>query len=162
MNKRMSQTPKSPDKTNREYVFEKIKEICNLQDNWDSYGASKTDKEKAKRAIELYNTIINCKPYVIPTKDGDIQFEWHANGFEIELATEELWVMDISILKEKETENKRLREALKDLEYILRGMKSTIEKSRPNKKAYPILNVLLNEIDAALDETKDIKDEPIM
>lgn len=54
----------------------KVADLAGLGHNWDSYGAAPPTNEAL--AI-LRNTA------VVPTKDGGVQFEWHVNGWEVEL-----------------------------------------------------------------------------
>ena len=75
-------------------VWEQLQAIAALSDGWDSYGAAAPDSNKLEAAWGLLvclcqNTDLP-KPYVNPTRDGGVQFEWEAGEryFEIEVVAE--------------------------------------------------------------------------
>ena len=70
-----------------------IAKIANLQDNWDSYGASAISMDLLKSSLDLLSNVIGPKdplPSIVPTVTGGIQFEWHVNGVDLEVEIESL------------------------------------------------------------------------
>jgi hypothetical protein len=75
-------------------VGEQLQAIAALPNDWDSYGAAAPDFNKLEAAWGLLfclcaNTDLP-KPYVNPTRNGGVQFEWEAGEryFEIEVVAE--------------------------------------------------------------------------
>lgn len=74
-------------------LWEKIKRIMKLPENWDSYGAVPIPHRTVARTLELlieaygaqkqigYKPII---PFIAPCADGSIQLEWENNNKELE------------------------------------------------------------------------------
>jgi hypothetical protein len=60
-------------------VDDRLHSFSQLADNWDSYGASPIDESLIRQAIQLLkasNLDDFPKPFVVPRKDGGINFEW--------------------------------------------------------------------------------------
>lgn len=56
--------------------------------DWDSYGASPIDRQKAGAALYLvWIAIVSGAPVpaIVPTSDGGIQLEWHRRGVDLEI-----------------------------------------------------------------------------
>jgi hypothetical protein len=75
-------------------VLEQLQAIAALPEGWDSYGAHVPDANKLEAAWALIfclcrNTDLP-KPYVNPTRNGGVQFEWEQGQryFEIEIVAE--------------------------------------------------------------------------
>lgn len=57
----------------------RIKEINNLQEDWDGYGAPKISKRVVSNAnylLDLLKTYGNLPEDIVPTAKGNISFEW--------------------------------------------------------------------------------------
>lgn len=69
-------------------VTSSIQRLLSLKPNWDSYGSLPVNPEAAVSALRFlgwatrWNTV---PPHLIPTSSGDIQLEWHLNGFDLEI-----------------------------------------------------------------------------
>jgi len=61
-------------------VDDRLHAFSQLNDNWDSYGASYIDEDLIEQASEfLFSSNLDNnvpKPFVVPRKDGGINFEW--------------------------------------------------------------------------------------
>jgi len=60
-------------------VDERLHRFANLEQNWDSYGASPIDEGLIRQALQmlLSSDLEDVpKPFVVPRKDGGINFEW--------------------------------------------------------------------------------------
>lgn len=55
---------------------EKIAALAALEEGWDSYGAAPV----TQAALDVVRCIA-----VVPTVNGGVQVEWHANGWEVEI-----------------------------------------------------------------------------
>ncbi|MBN2215958.1 MAG: hypothetical protein JW719_01145 [Pirellulales bacterium] len=75
-------------------IFKQLEAIASLPDGWDSYGAPAPDVNKLEAAGGLlFCLCVNSdlpKPYVNPTRNGGVQFEWEKDQryFEIEVVGE--------------------------------------------------------------------------
>ena len=61
-------------------VKTKLNGFKDLEENWDSYGASPIEEELIEKAFNLLllSQLGNIpKPFVFPRKDGGVNFEWH-------------------------------------------------------------------------------------
>ena len=71
-----------------------LQAIKTLPDGWDSYGASSPDVRKVDAAWGLLLCLSKDeslpRPYVNPTRNGGVQFEWESGGryFELEVVAE--------------------------------------------------------------------------
>jgi hypothetical protein len=71
-----------------EETLAKIHDLCDLDYNWDSYGALKPTRQAFLGAGSWINELLledTPVPDVFPTSDGNFQLEWSMCGFEIEL-----------------------------------------------------------------------------
>lgn len=68
-------------------VLERIAFLCNLSDDWDSYGAKAVNSDIAYCAVQILQMIARPgipAPSIVPTKQGNLQFEWHEQGIDLE------------------------------------------------------------------------------
>lgn len=68
-------------------VLGRIAFLCNLPDNWDSYGAKAVDRGIAHCAVQILQEIARpgiSAPAIVPTNRGNLQFEWHEHGIDLE------------------------------------------------------------------------------
>lgn len=68
-------------------LVQDIGRLMALEKNWDSYDAPPIDPHIAIAAMKFW--LINFgarfpKPWVVPTNEGGIQFEWHKGGLDVE------------------------------------------------------------------------------
>lgn len=59
-----------------------------LESGWDSYGAHPVDRYAAEVGIGLLLQVMptaSAAPNVVPGSQGELQFEWHQNGFDVEI-----------------------------------------------------------------------------
>ncbi len=72
----------------RNNVSQRLNELCALDTNWDGYGAQPVNYTNARfveyMLVAIYNTEFPT-PFIAPGVDGDLQVEWHIDGWEIEL-----------------------------------------------------------------------------
>ncbi len=69
-------------------ALKKLDEIGRLQENWDSYGGLPLKPEVREAAIRLLHKIGATElpvPGVVLGSAGTVQFEWQANGRELEV-----------------------------------------------------------------------------
>lgn len=62
--------------------------ILSLPDNWDGYGAAHVEHETVRRAWSFLGRVIppdGEAPDIGPTKDGQLQFEWHRTSCDLEI-----------------------------------------------------------------------------
>jgi hypothetical protein len=75
-------------------VWKQLQAMASLPDGWDSYGAPSPDTNKLEAAWGLLVCLCDNadlpKPYVNPTRNGGVQFEWEAGEryFELEVVAE--------------------------------------------------------------------------
>lgn len=73
-----------------EMIYELVQDIGRLMalgKNWDSYGAPPIDPYIAIAAMRFWLMNFGAgfpKPWVVPTNEGGIQFEWHKGGLDVE------------------------------------------------------------------------------
>lgn len=63
-------------------VVNKLNELLKLPPDWDSYGARPPEPNAAVSALGLIERILasgESAPRIVPTVDGGIQLEWHAD-----------------------------------------------------------------------------------
>lgn len=69
-------------------TLKQIDEISALELNWDSYGAPVISPSRILQAYKVVRSIMHDRapiPNLVPTSDGSIQIEWHANGVDLEI-----------------------------------------------------------------------------
>jgi hypothetical protein len=62
--------------------------ISSLPDDWDGYGAAQIEHETVRRAWAFLRRIMPPDapaPDIGPTKDGQLQFEWHRTTCDLEI-----------------------------------------------------------------------------
>ncbi|MHB1034035.1 MAG: hypothetical protein ACYC35_11660 [Pirellulales bacterium] len=72
-------------------LLERITELGNLEENWDSYGARPIDPRCAVATADLLLSLLDAttpKPFIVPTTRGGIQLEWHRAGADLEIRIE--------------------------------------------------------------------------
>jgi len=76
------------------FVHMQLRAIESLPDGWDSYGAPRPNASFLNGARNLIDCLSQApgvpKPYVNPTRNGGVQFEWEAGEryFELEVVAE--------------------------------------------------------------------------
>ena len=71
----------------------KLQELSQLEKNWDSYGADTITTiaiDVATIILETLEAMSFPIPWIIPTADGGISFEWHKANAEFSLSINEL------------------------------------------------------------------------
>ncbi len=66
-----------------------IADLCKLPPNWDSYGARPVDPNRARAAIDFLLKMVDAStplPSIVPLNQGGVQFEWHCNNADLEIA----------------------------------------------------------------------------
>jgi hypothetical protein len=69
-------------------AIQRISLLLDLSDNWDSYGAKAPNISIAYCAVDILQEIALPgipQPTIVPTPRGNIQFEWHEQGIDLEL-----------------------------------------------------------------------------
>lgn len=82
-------------------AIQRISYLLDLPENWDSYGAKRIDQKTAYYAVQILQQIARPgvpAPAIVPTVRGYLQFEWHANGVDLEF--EVLSPIEISVFYE--------------------------------------------------------------
>lgn len=74
----------------RENISSRLQELICLELGWDGYRAKPVSFDKATFAMNMleaiYSTNIQTNlPSIVPGVSGDLQIEWHYNGYAIEL-----------------------------------------------------------------------------
>ncbi|MGH9837473.1 MAG: hypothetical protein ACREEM_01670 [Blastocatellia bacterium] len=85
-------------------MFDKLKELFELPDNWDGYGSPAIQPAVKETASDLANTLHKAGaplPHIAPVSGGGIQLEWHKKDRELEL--EILPDGDVAFLKVNES-----------------------------------------------------------
>jgi hypothetical protein len=62
--------------------------ILALPENWDGYGAGRVEHEAVRRAWTFLRRVMppeGATPDIGPTKDGQLQFEWHRLSADLEI-----------------------------------------------------------------------------
>jgi len=70
------------------HLLEKISELGDLDEDWDSYGARPIDPRCAMTAAEIILNLMDSEtpaPAIVPTSGGGIQMEWHRAGADLEI-----------------------------------------------------------------------------
>ncbi len=68
-------------------AIQRIVYLIDLPENWDSYGARKIDTEIAYYSVQILQQISIPgipMPSIVPTVRGNLQFEWHVYGIDLE------------------------------------------------------------------------------
>lgn len=67
--------PRPPERTG----VQKLAELAQLPNNWDSYGAERITFEVHQEALRFYDMLVAFgvpEPFIVPCSDGAIAFEW--------------------------------------------------------------------------------------
>jgi hypothetical protein len=62
----------------------KLKELSELEENWDSYGALPISKDVIQFVGRIMD-LLEAEPFICPLNDGGIQIEWELGDRFIEL-----------------------------------------------------------------------------
>jgi hypothetical protein len=68
-------------------TVERLTQLLDLPENWDSYGGRPIDPAEVAWALDLLARVMSPgspPPTVIPTSRGSIELEWHQNGIDLE------------------------------------------------------------------------------
>lgn len=68
-------------------ALQRISYLLRLPSNWDAYGASAIKPQTAYAAVQILQQISRPgvpPPSIVPTIRGNLQFEWHAYGIDLE------------------------------------------------------------------------------
>ncbi|MEW8691414.1 MAG: hypothetical protein AB2535_10020 [Candidatus Thiodiazotropha endolucinida] len=68
-------------------ALQRIAYLIDLPENWDSYGAKKIDAQIAYYSVQILQQISVPgipMPSIVPTVRGNLQFEWHIHGIDLE------------------------------------------------------------------------------
>lgn len=72
-----------------ENIKKKVSGFLEFPENWDSYGAARISPDVAFFSINFIESVISAVtpvPQVVPLHNGGIQFEWHENRINFEIA----------------------------------------------------------------------------
>jgi hypothetical protein len=75
-----------------EQVASSLKAILSLEQDWDSYGAPVIEPMHVVAALQLLRKVAGHEsppPWTVPTARRGVQFEWHLDGVDIELAVDD-------------------------------------------------------------------------
>jgi len=75
----------------KEFCKDKIRELGQLKENWDSEGAPRLDRKILQAAAEFVDSLpghIAPRPMIVPLSSGGLQFEWHNGEQSLELELE--------------------------------------------------------------------------
>jgi hypothetical protein len=70
-------------------VVDRIKELLELKQGWDTYDGQPVDPSTAVYALKLLSrvrTAMTPEPTVVPLSNGGLQFEWSINHSRLEIA----------------------------------------------------------------------------
>lgn len=85
-------------------VVDNLYGILALNDNWDSYGATRFSPEVAKSVTSLLIDIMQTNtpaPQVVPSANGSVQLEWHTAGIDLEIEVKSLFAFNVFFSDEK-------------------------------------------------------------
>ncbi|GEM_PF-1422572 len=72
-------------------IVSRLKDILQLNADWDSYGAHPVRPESAETVLDLLYNLMSSDtpiPAIIPTPEGHVQIEWHTKGIDLEVEIE--------------------------------------------------------------------------
>jgi len=112
------------------FVREQLQAIESLSDGWDSHGAPAPDQRlvvAARRLIESLARVPDLpQPYVNPTRNGAVQFEWEAapRYFELEIVAERAaeYLYSDDVAREEQTGGLREGESLQQVVAYIRSV----------------------------------------
>lgn len=71
------------------FILHKIREIKDLKQNWDSYGAPPIDDGAIAHAHQVLMAMDTDQPFaIVPMSSGGVQLEWTEDGYRFELSIE--------------------------------------------------------------------------
>ena len=69
--------------------MQRLSEVLNLSQNWDSYGARRVKPSAVLGAINFFlphmQNLRGPLPDIVPDRDGNIQLEWHIRNVDLEV-----------------------------------------------------------------------------
>jgi hypothetical protein len=71
-----------------ERVINRVSELMQLRDNWDSYGGKAPGVLAAAAMVNVLNSIMRSDtpaPSIVPSPRGHLQAEWHIGGIDLEI-----------------------------------------------------------------------------
>ena len=71
-----------------EKVSNRLEELLQLKDNWDSYGGKAPGTLAAAAVVTVLNSIMRSDtpaPSIVPSPRGHLQVEWHIGGVDLEI-----------------------------------------------------------------------------
>ncbi len=71
-----------------ENVINRLSELLQLRDNWDSYGGKAPGLLSASAMVSVLNAIMRADtpaPSIVPSPSGHLQAEWHTDGVDLEI-----------------------------------------------------------------------------
>lgn len=72
----------------QEVVSDRLVDLLQLPENWDSYGARAPRWDAANNLVAVLASIMQRKtpsPSIVPSAEGHFQAEWHRNGIDLEV-----------------------------------------------------------------------------
>lgn len=69
-------------------ALQQVSSLLDLPKNWDSYGAERISRQNAYYAVQILQQISRPgipAPSIVPTVRGNLQFEWHRAGIDLEI-----------------------------------------------------------------------------
>jgi hypothetical protein len=70
------------------FVIDRLLNLVQIGENWDSYGAKAPSKTSANELLNVLTAVMNSDtpaPSVVPSPLGHFQAEWHRNGVDLEV-----------------------------------------------------------------------------
>jgi len=65
--------------------------LLDLERGWDSYDGLPADERTVAKAAAIGNRLADLftyPPSYVPLSSGDVQIEWHCDGWDVEIAVE--------------------------------------------------------------------------
>ena len=69
-------------------IPEQVEKLLALEPGWDSYNGAAPNPEVVQKAAELATAMeshFSYPPSLTPLSDGNVQVEWHCDGWDIEV-----------------------------------------------------------------------------
>lgn len=67
------------------------RELLKLEPGWDTYGGKSPDPATVHKAAQLGEALaghFSYPPSYVPLSSGDVQIEWHCDGWDVEIVVE--------------------------------------------------------------------------
>ena len=114
-------------------VVDDLYGILALNDNWDSYGATRFSSDVAKAVTSLLLDIMQADtpaPQVVPSANGSIQLEWHTDGIDLEIEVRSLFSFHVFFNDERNEESEWQGEIKYDLTNLVHYVNLLTERSQ--------------------------------